>query len=54
MHKFWFDYVKQKYCEKAKLCYMDTHNFIAYIKTNDIYKNIAEMLKLDMILQIMN
>ena len=54
MHKFWFDYVKQKYCEKAKLCYMDTHNFIAYIKTNDIYKNIGEMLKLDMILQIMN
>ena len=33
---------------------MDTHNFIAYIKTNGIYKNIAEMLKIDVILQIMN
>ena len=24
MHDFWYDYVKAKYAEKAKLCYMDT------------------------------
>ena len=24
MYKFWYDYVKPKYGEKAKLCYMDT------------------------------
>ena len=42
MYEFWYDYVKSKYGEKAKLCYMDTHSFIAYIKkTNDIYKDIA-------------
>ena len=29
-------------CEKAKLCYMDTDSFIVYIKTDDIYKDIAE------------
>ena len=23
MYEFWYDYVKQKYGEKAKLCYMD-------------------------------
>ena len=23
MHGFWHDCVKPKYCEKAKLCYMD-------------------------------
>ena len=28
MHKFWCDYVKPKYREKAKLCYMDTDSFI--------------------------
>ena len=42
MHQFWYDYVKQKYSEKAKLCYMDTVSFIVYIKTDAIYKNIAE------------
>ena len=42
MYEFWYDYVKQKYGEKAELCYMDTGSFIVYIKTNDIYKDIAE------------
>ena len=31
--EFWYDYVKPKYCVKAKLCYMDTDSFIVYIKT---------------------
>ena len=39
---FWYDYVKLKYGEKVKLCYMDTDSFIVYIKTDDIYKDIAE------------
>ena len=38
MYEFWYDYVKLKYGEKVKLCYMDTDSFIAYIKTDDIYK----------------
>ena len=42
MYEFWYDYVKRKYSEKAKLCYMDTDSFIAYIKKDDIYKDIAE------------
>ena len=41
MYEFWYDYVKPKYGEKAKLCYMDTDSFIVYIKTDGIYKNIA-------------
>ena len=36
MYEFQYDYVKPKYDEKAKLCYMDTDSFIIYIKTNDI------------------
>ena len=42
MYEFWYDYVKPKCGVKTKLCYMDTESFILYIKTNDIYKNIAE------------
>ena len=42
MYKFWYDYVRPKYGKKAKLCYMDTNSFIVYIKTDDIYKDIAE------------
>ena len=42
MYEFWYDYVKLKYGEKAKLCYMDTHSFTVYIKTDDIYRDIAE------------
>ena len=42
MHKFCYDYVKPKYCEKIKLCYIDTDSFIVYIKTDYIYKGIAE------------
>ena len=33
---------KPKYGGKAKLCYMDIDSFIVYIKTDDIYKDIAE------------
>ena len=53
MYEFWHGYVKPKYGEKAKLCYMDTDSSIVYIKTDDISKDIEQnMLKLDLILQI--
>ena len=42
MYEFWDDYVKPKYGEKAKLCYMDTDSFIVHVKAKDIYKDIAE------------
>ena len=29
---FWYDYKRAKYGGKAKLCYMDTDNFISHIK----------------------
>ena len=44
IYEFWYDYVKPKYDEKAKLCYVDTD--IVYIKTVDIYKDIAEDVKI--------
>ena len=42
MNEFWYNYVKPKYGEKLKLCYMDTDSFIVYIKTEDIYLDIAK------------
>ena len=42
MPEFWYDYVKPKYGEKTKMFYMDADSFIVYIKTDDIYKDIAE------------
>ena len=40
--EFSYDYVKQKYREKAKLSYMDTESFVVYIKTKDIYSDIVK------------
>ena len=42
MYEFWYNYVKPKYGENAKLCYMDTNSFIVYIKTDVIYTGIAK------------
>ena len=42
IYDFWYDYVKPKYDEKSKLCYMYTDSFIVYMKTNDIYKDIPK------------
>ena len=41
MYEFWYDYMKPKYGNRVKLCYMDTDSFIMSIKTNDFYKDIA-------------
>ena len=45
MYEYWYDYVKPKYGENPKLCYMDTDSFIIHVKTDDIYKDIAEDVK---------
>ena len=42
MYEFWYYYVKPKYSENAKLCYMGTDSFIVHLKTDDICKDIAE------------
>ena len=42
MQEFWYDYIKPKYQNNAKLCYMDTDSFIKQIKTEDIHEDIAD------------
>ena len=41
MYEFWYDYMKPKYDNNVKLCYMDTDGFIINIKKEDFYKDIA-------------
>ena len=41
MYEFWYDYIKPKYQEKAKLCYINTDSFIIHIKTEDFYADIV-------------
>ena len=42
MLEFWHDYIKPKYQNNAKLCYMDTDSFIIQIKTENFNKDIAD------------
>ena len=45
MYEFWYDYMKPKYNDNVKLCYMDTDSFIMHIKTKDFNKHIASDVK---------
>ena len=49
MYKFWYDYIKPKYGDKAKLCYTDTDSFIIHIITEDFFKIFPMMLRYGMI-----
>ena len=40
MYKFWYDYVKPKYNDKANLCYMDTDSFVINVFTEDSFEDI--------------
>ena len=42
MYEFWYDYIKPKYGDVARPCYMDTDSFVMPIKTEDFYKDIAD------------
>ena len=42
MYEFWYDYMKPKYNDNVKLCYMDTDSFVMSIKTNEFYKDISD------------
>ena len=45
MYEFHYDYMKPKYGENLKLCYMDTDSLVYHIKTEDFYKDIAPDVK---------
>ena len=42
MYEFWYDYIKPKHQQNIKQCYLNTDSFIINIKTEDVYKDIAD------------
>ena len=38
MYEFWYDYMKPKYSNDVKLCYMDTDSFVMNIKTRSLQR----------------
>ena len=53
MYEFWYDYIKLKYGDNVKLCYMNAGSFIMQIKRKIFVKILQMMLKKDLIHQIM-
>ena len=41
IYEFWYDYIKPKYGDNVRLCYMHTDSFVMDIKTDDFYKDIS-------------
>ena len=42
MYKFWYDYSKPKYEDRAKLCYTDTDSVIIHTTTEDCFVDISD------------
>ena len=42
MYEFWYDSLKPKHDEKAKMCYTATDSLVVYIKPDNNYNDIAE------------
>ena len=40
VYEFFYGYLKPRYGDKVKLCYVDTDSFIFYVETEDFYKDI--------------
>ena len=49
MYKFWYDNIKPKYEDRAKLRYTDTDSFIIHIITEEFLKTLLVMSKYGLI-----
>ena len=46
MYEFWYDYIKPKCGDRAKLCYTVTDSFVIHIITEDFFVDIAGDVKI--------
>lgn len=42
MYDFWYNFIKRKYRDQAKLCYTDTDSLIIEIENEDVYADMIE------------
>ena len=55
MYKYWYDYIKPKYEENARIYYMDTDSFIVHMgKQNAFMQPLLKTLNQDLIPQDRN
>ena len=47
MYKFWYDYIKPNYEDRAKLCYTATDSFIIHIITEYFFADIFDDVLID-------
>ena len=45
MYKLWYDYIKEKYGDRAQLFHIDTDNFVIHIKADDFYEDVNDNLE---------
>ena len=45
MYEFWYNHIKSKYQNNARICYVDTDSFIIHIKTEYFYLDVADDVK---------
>ena len=45
VYEFWYDYMKPKYGDRAKLCYTDSDSFVICIKTGDFFGDVSNDVK---------
>ena len=41
IYEFYYDYIKNKYCNKSRLLFTDTDNLMYEIKTEDVYEDFS-------------
>ena len=40
LYEFWYDYIKSRYKDKGKLCYMDTDSFVINVFAQEFFDDI--------------
>ena len=45
MYGFWYDYIKPKFIDRAKLCYTYIESFVIHIETENFYKDVANAVE---------